>query len=161
MTIKLKVVPKKNKLSAPNCGQTGHQQSNCNVENPKCTNCNGPHKTLAAICPVRKELIKTRGKEVRERSRSRSVVRVTYANTATNNTIPNARSQQQQQTFTPPPPFPSSNLDMQNTTDLVAKIITSIVFAHYTESQMPGTFQSTDVAMFKENGLPKVNFPCK
>ena len=41
----------------------------------------------------------------------------------------------------------------------VAKIITSIVFAHYTESQLPSSFQSTIDAMFKENGLPKVNFP--
>ena len=50
-------------------------------------------------------------------------------------------------------------MDSKNTKDLVAKIITSIVFAHYTESQKPGSFQSTIDAMFKENGLPKVNFP--
>ena len=58
--------------------------------------------------------------------------------------MPGQQQQQQQQTFSPP-----SNLDNQNTKDLVAKIITSIVFVHYTESQMPGSFQSTIDAMFK------------
>ena len=117
-------------------------------------------KNLAAVCPMRKDLIKSRGKTVRDRSRSRSMARMSFANTVTNNTpnnnIPNIKFQQQhqQQTFTPP-----SNLDTKNTQDLVAKIITSIVFAHYSEAQIPGTFQKTVDAMVLANGLPKVNFP--
>ena len=38
----------------------------------KCINCNGRHRTLAAACPKHKEIIKNKGKEMRERSRSRS-----------------------------------------------------------------------------------------
>ena len=48
---------------------------------------------------------------------------------------------------------------MKNTQDLVAKILTSIVFAHYSESQRPGTFQETMDSMLLANNLPKVNFP--
>ena len=59
--------------------------------------------------------------------------------------------------FLPPP----TNVDGQNTRDLVSKIITSITFAHYLESFKPGSFQNTMDDMFKENNLPKVNFPTK
>ena len=48
---------------------------------------------------------------------------------------------------------------MKNTQDLVAKILTSIVAAHYAESQQPGTFQETIDSMLVANNLPKVNFP--
>ena len=61
------------------CAKTGHTQNNCTESNPKCINCEGKHKTLASVCPVRKLIIKERSKDVRERSRSRSRARqVTY-----------------------------------------------------------------------------------
>ena len=73
------------------CTLKGHNQGNCTETSPKCINCNGKQKTLASICPVRKGLIKERGEEVRECSRSRLRARqVTYADTV----IP--RQQQQQ-----------------------------------------------------------------
>ena len=134
------------------CAKTaGHTQNNCTETTPKCINCEGKHKTLALVCPVRKRLIKERSKDGRERSRSRSRARhVTYADLVT----PKQQQQQQQQYFSPP-----TNVDGQNTRDLVAKIITSITFAHYIETLKPGSFQSTMDDMFKENDLPKVNFP--
>ena len=107
---------------------------------------------------MRKDLIKSRGKLVIDHSRSRSMARTSCANSISNN-IPNNnvptvkfQQQQQQQTFTPP-----SNLDTKNTQDLVAKILTSIVFAHYSESQTPGTFHETIDSMLLANNLPKVN----
>ena len=136
------------------CAKKGHSQNNCSESNPKCINCDGNHKTLASVCPVRKRLIKERSKDVRERSRSRSQARhVTYADMATHKP---QQQQQQQHYFSPP-----TNVDGQNTRDLVSKIITSITFAHYLESFKPGSFQNTMDDMFKENNLPKVNFPTK
>ena len=133
------------------CAKTGHSQSNCTETTLKCINCEGKHKTLASVCPVRKRLIKERGKDVRERCRSRSRARqVTYADSVT----PKQQQQQQQQFF-----LPSTNVDGQNMRDLVAKILTSITFAHYVEALKPGSFQNSMDAMFKENNLPKVNFP--
>ena len=95
--------PKEKQIICANCGQTGHHQNICISESSKCINCGGTHKTLAAVCPVRKDLIKSRGKTVRDRSRSRSMARTSYANSITNN-ISNVKFQQQQQTFTPIPP---------------------------------------------------------
>ena len=161
MIIRLKVAPKDKQIICANCGQTGHYQNVCTSENPKCVNCGGAHKTLAAVCPVRKDLIKSRGKLVRDRSRSRSMARTSYAssisnNVSNNNNVPNVKfpQQQQQQSFTPP-----SAMDTKNTQDLVAKILTFIVAAHYAKSQQPGTFQETIDSMLVANNLPKVNFP--
>ena len=77
--------PKEKQTICANCGQIGHHQNTCTSENSKCINCDGAHKTLAAVCPVRKDLIKSRGKEVRDRSKSRSMARISYTNTVTNN----------------------------------------------------------------------------
>ena len=53
------------------CASKDHNHNNCKANSPKCLNCGGNHKTLAASCPVRKDLIKNRAKESRDRSRSR------------------------------------------------------------------------------------------
>ena len=91
------------------------------------------------------------------------MARASYAssitnNVSNNNNVPNVKfpqqQQQQQQSFIPP-----SAMDTKNTQDLVAKNLTSIVAAHYAESQQPGTFQETIDAMLVANNLPKVNFP--
>ena len=128
------------------CSSKEHLHNNCPATFPKCLNCGGKHKTLASASPVRKDLIKTRAKDVRERSRSRSKSRhVSYASTVNN-------SGQQQS-------IPNVNVNSQETKELVSKIITSIVFAYYMESQIPGSFQSNVDEMFKLNGLPLVKFP--
>ena len=54
------------------CREEGHKQNNCRSETPRCLNCGGAHRTLAAQCRIRKDLIKSRRKEIRQRSRSRS-----------------------------------------------------------------------------------------
>ena len=139
------------------CAKKGHSQNSCTESSPKCINCDGKHKTLASVCPVRKRIIKERSKDVRERSRSRSRARqVTYADS-----VNPQHQQQQQQKFFSPPTNANANVNVEghNTKDLVAKIITSITFAHYYETLKPGSFQNTMDQMFKENNLPQVNFP--
>ena len=117
------------------CAKKGHTQNNCTESTPKCINCEGKHKTLASVCPVRKRLIKERSKDVREQSRSWSKARqVSYADSVT----PKQQQQQQQKFFSPP-----TNVEGHNTRDLVAKIITSITSAHYVETLEPGSFQNT------------------
>ena len=104
--------PKEKKIICANCGQTGHHQNICTSESSKCINCGGTHKTLAAVCPVRKDLIKSRGKLVRDRSRSRSMARTSSANSITNNipnnNIPKCKVPTTTATanFYPPPPPP-------------------------------------------------------
>ena len=40
------------------CGSEGHKQKDCKKKTPMCLNCGEQHRTLAAACSVRKELIK-------------------------------------------------------------------------------------------------------
>ena len=134
------------------CAQSGHYVQNCTSETPKCINCNGKHRTLASACAVRKQLIKTRGKELSERSRSRSRTQIdrTYAGITTEQPQPQRYQQQYQQSSIP---------DTKDTKQLISKILTSIVYAHYTETLTPGSFHNTIKEMFEINGLPQVNFP--
>ena len=129
-------------------GANNHIQQQCKETEPKCINCNGRHRTLAAACPKRKEIIKNKGKEIRERSRSRSRARQaqSYAGATTSNT-------QQPQTSM------LSNTNADEMKNLISKIITSITFAHYLEAFQPGSFQGNIDKMFEINGIPKVNFP--
>ena len=57
--------PKEKQTICANCGQTGHHQNICISESSKYINCGGAHKTLSTVCPVRKDLIKSRGKIVK------------------------------------------------------------------------------------------------
>ena len=131
------------------CGANDHLQYNCKSNNPKCLNCGEKHRTLASVCPVRKNLIKQRGKEMRERSRSRSRARQqtqqTYATMTT--------GQQQRQTT------PILSMNSEETKNLVTKIITSVAYSHYMEVFQPGTFQVNMNKMFDLNNIPRVNFP--
>ena len=45
------------------CGSDGHKQSSCVNPEPKCLNCGEAHRTLAAQCKIKKELIK-KGKKL-------------------------------------------------------------------------------------------------
>ena len=65
------------------CGESGHRQSDCKNTSPKCINCGEAHRTLAAQCKIRKDLIKKRRKEIRQRSRSRSRSQVRVDNRTT------------------------------------------------------------------------------
>ena len=126
------------------CAEQGHHAQNCTAASPKCINCGTGHRTLAAACPQRKELIKAKSKEIRDRSRSRSRTR-TYAQVS-------AVRQQGQ-------PQDPIIVDSSTTKKLVSKILTAIVYAHFVESTKPGSFQETMDQMFDLNGLPRVNFP--
>ena len=54
---------KDKKMLCAFCGEEGHKQGQCKSTVPKCLNCGGDHKTLAAKCQVRKNLIKEKRKE--------------------------------------------------------------------------------------------------
>ena len=42
------------------CGEEGHTHQTCNNTEKRCINCSGPHRTLAASCPYRKQTIATK-----------------------------------------------------------------------------------------------------
>lgn len=54
----------KNIKKCSECATIGHMFRECtNKAHPKCLNCAGDHRTLAAACPIRKNLIKTKREE--------------------------------------------------------------------------------------------------
>ena len=64
-----------NVIVCSECAAVNHRFKDCTSNIKKCTNCDGPHHTLAEKCPVRKNLVKEKAKKIRERSRSRSMSR--------------------------------------------------------------------------------------
>ena len=46
------------------------RQNECKEKQPKCINCGGQHRTLAAACKIHKDLIKKRSGELRDQIRS-------------------------------------------------------------------------------------------
>ena len=147
---KTKDCPSERQVICSFCCEPGHKYNECTKENPKCINCGGRHRTLAAACKVRRELIKEKGKEIRMRSRSRSANRQTYASTTTGQT--NRQPQIETQI---------TQMNREQTKTIITKIMASIVYAHYMETIQTGTFQNTIDEMFDLNNLPRVKFPTK
>ena len=138
------------------CGESGHRQSECGNTAARCINCGEAHRTLAARCKVRKDLIKKRRKEIRQRSRSgsRSQVRVDTRTTSDGTYLVAARSgvPSQEQGWA----VLSCEPEMKELTTI---ILTSIVYSQYRELLEPGSFQRNMDIMYKENGLQRVKFP--
>ena len=131
-----------------NCASEGHKQNNCTSNEQKCLNCGGNHRTLAAACPKRKELIKTKSKELRERSRSRSRARPGASpQIFADVTGENVRQK-------------TPNITTQaETKELTATILTAVVTSHYSNTMKPGSFQNTFDKIMSANGLPRVIIP--
>ena len=114
-----------------------------------CINCRGRHRTLAAVCKVRRELIKDKGKEIRLRSRSRSANRQRFAE-ATSRPTKNTQIETQ-----------VTQMSREQTKTIITKIMASIAYAHYIGKIRTGTFQKTIDEMFDLNNLPRVKFLIK
>jgi hypothetical protein len=57
------------------CGIEGHIKKNCNAQEPRCSNCGGPHQARAFSCPNRKEVEDTERKKALDRHNSRNIGR--------------------------------------------------------------------------------------
>ena len=143
-----KECPEEKQIICTICSEKDHNQDLCNKE-PKCINCAGPHRTLAAVCPIRKDLIKEKSKAIRSRnrsqSRSQSRARQTYADAA------RPRPQQQQ---------PQQAYEMPKVPDNIAAVAYSATaYSFFMEMIHPGTFQENMDKIYKLNGIPLVKFP--
>ena len=68
---KLKECKNEKKLRCTFCAGE-HRQHDCKTQQAKCINCGGPHRTLAASCKIRKDLIKKRRGEIWDQFRAQS-----------------------------------------------------------------------------------------
>lgn len=141
-----------------NCGDEGHRQQECSNQSPKCINCGGEHRTLAAACTVRKNLIKERRKQIRQRSRSRSQAQtilrlggettqgVSYADI----TKMKQKGANKKETTTE---------DSEGMEKMATIILSAVVYSQYMETIEPGSFQKNMDEIYKKNGLQPVIFP--
>ena len=149
------VYPKK--TICAKCSGEGHRQGNCNSEELRCINCNGAHHTLAARCEVRKNLIKSKRKELRERSRSRSRARenmrfeeqllpgISYSDRVTGRSSKGKKEEPKEVG--------------KEIKELTTIILSAVIYSHYMETLMPGSFQDNMDKIYRKNGLRTVKFP--
>lgn len=119
------------------CAEEGHTWKECASINKTCINCKGEHRTLAMKCPRRKEIIKLKRKESKEKP---SYSEAAKKNTATEHyNIPQALSH-----VTPNTPNTMLGCFMQ---------------AHMENIGSPGTFSVELNRMLKEHDLPPLKVP--
>ena len=132
------------------CGEEGHRQQQCTSTAPKCINCGEAHKTLAARCQIRKDLIKEKRKAIRERSKSRSRSQtrtggmtqqgITFADIAGTDTR-------------------GATSSTEEIKQLTTIILSAVIYSQYMETIIPGSFQNNMNIIYKKNGLNPVKFP--
>ncbi len=124
------------------CSSTSHTWRECLSLNKKCLNCQGAHRTLAAKCPMRKDIIKNK------RTNSKQ-------STATYSQI----TKQQLQTPSSQQPNTSSPNTPQLSNEMYAKIYTCIMHAHMHNLGEPGRYNTELNNMLAMNSLPQIKAP--
>ena len=133
-----------------------HRQNECTAKDPMCINCGGQHRTLAAAYKVRKDLIKKRSKEIRDRSRSRS-----RARTATHYATYSAAIQLGASETRGPGTrqMDEPMMSKEESKLMMTTIMSAIIYAQYMEAVEPGSYQRNIDEIYKLNGLPPIKFP--
>ena len=115
------------------CARTGHRFSECQSQHKKCINCGQSHRTLAYKCPKRKEAVKQKFKEKKEKVQK----------------IPESDLRRA--------------VEGQVREDLpdnyLAVVASAMVLADIREKECPGVYQYIVEEMYRANGLPLVKFP--
>ena len=112
-----------------NCSKEGHTYEHCTSNIVRCINCKGSHRTLAARCPMRKEIVKNKIRERRDKEK---------------NKIQGDR-------------FDRAELKLPE--NYLAVMAAAITLAEKRETEIPGIFQYIMNEMLAANNIPKVRFP--
>ena len=128
-----------------NCGTEGHIFTDCNSILSKCLNCGQDHRTLAAKCTVRKNIIRKKIKEKRERSRSVGGGGGGWTDNSTTRTPASAIKETLKAAKLPK--------------NYLAVMAAAITLAEKREAEVPGIYQYIISEMLRANGIPDVIFP--
>ena len=112
-----------------NCSEEGHTYEHCKSNIARCINCKGNHRTLAARYPVRKEIVRNKVREQRDKEK---------------NKIQEDR-------------FDRAELKLPE--NYLAVMAAAITLAEKREIEIPGIFQYIMNEMSAANNIPKVKFP--
>ena len=143
----MKDCPDKNIKRCSECAAVGHTFRDCNERtNFKCLNCDGPHRTLASICPIRKEKIKEIREQRKQNKKQFETDNRTYcAVTKLSKEIPKITVPEQ----------PILNLN----NDMSFKAMVILIHAHLSNIANPGCFGATVKELLRKNNLPLVELP--
>ena len=134
-----------------NCADKNHTFRDCKSNKLKCLNCGGEHHTLAMRCPRRKEIIRNKSKNVRERLNTlRQTNTESYARKVVEGT--------QKISVNPTGGIPGM-LNSFITEKKVTAIVSSIWYATVKANGNGKAFKAYAEKMFKLNGLEEVIFP--
>lgn len=141
--------PTKNIIFCSECSAIGHTYKNCTSTTKKCLNCEGDHRTLASICPIRKEILKQKRNEKKQKQVTFERDNRTYcAVTKLSTELP-----RQIQSQKPPETI------LQVSDKLSLQVLVIIAEAHVYNMVKPGTFARRVNHLLELNGLPKVILP--
>ena len=116
------------------CSSQDHTWRNCQVEEQKCINYGGAHRTMAYKCPKRKEKVKEKEKEAKQKSSQ------SYSQAAAPSTTSS--------TFSTPVAAIENNQ--------ISKMMLCYVHAHAMNTVYPDTLQKQLIDSLKINNLPTV-----
>ena len=155
--------PKERSTICSRCGMEGHIKPNCKENTMKCINCQrSDHETTAAKCPIKKEKIKNKTKEIRKNAavRERSLSRPRAPWTPYSSYAAAAHGATNEATYSGPKLNQQQNTSMGNMPPNVNIIITTaMLWASWLDQTWPGTFQENVDKFYIENGLQPVKFP--
>ena len=143
----IKDCKEKNIKRCSECAAVGHTFRECKEKiNLKCLNCDGPHRTLAAACPIRKEKIKEIREQRKANKKQFETENKTYcAVTKLSKDLPKLTVPEQ----------PTLNLQ----SDMSFKAMVILIHAHLANIAQPGSFGTTVKNLLKKNNLPIVHLP--
>lgn len=124
------------------CSSQDHTWRSCKSNEKKCLNCNQAHRTMAMICPKRKEAIK--------RKRSGNVPHPTMSQ----GSYAQAANRQP-----PPPQYQTPIPNMEDIASKVTKMLFCVVNAHLMNAVNPGTYQEQLDYLTSSNNLPRMVGP--
>lgn len=128
------------------CAESGHMFRDCkNRSQPKCLNCGGQHRTLAAACPIRKDIIKKK-REESNKKKGQEVDKTYAAVTKLHQAIPQMVERKTK-----------SVINLNKAKSFQVLVIT--IHAHLANMARPGSFGKTVRELLKLNNLPDVILP--
>ncbi len=119
------------------CGTEGHLWHQCVETNKRCVNCGGDNSALQMKCPKRKEILKTKRAQLKEREN------MTYSNITESNLLPK---------------MPTFNVPTI-TKDEMLKIHICVAHAQAKNQETPGCYSNVLNKTLTMNNLPNIIIP--
>ena len=132
------------------CGNKDHTYTDCPDKTIKrCLNCNGPHRTMAMACPIKKELMTSKAQEKEDQdneNRNR-----TYAN------IAQKAAEKAVQETKKAEPSKTPVLKIKDSTELKTAVV--VIHAHIHNMIVPGTYKEELNRNLIAHDLPTIEVP--